>query len=193
MKIVSARFVTSAVTPDQYPDDLPAIAFVGRSNVGKSSFINCLTGRKNLARTSSVPGKTRLLNFYLINNSFYFVDFPGYGYAQVSKKMRAAWGTMIERFLLNSHRLRGVVQLVDIRHPPSRQDVTMGEWLKYYRMPTVVVATKADKIPKSKRQRFIKEIVQGLNIKDVYVFSSVTGEGKEAVWGRLASFLGDDR
>ncbi|WP_303974615.1 ribosome biogenesis GTP-binding protein YihA/YsxC, partial [Streptococcus merionis] len=135
----------------KYPADaLPEIAMAGRSNVGKSSFINGLLNRKNLARTSSKPGKTQQLNFYNIDDHLRFVDVPGYGYAKVSKTERAKWGKMIEEYLTSRENLRAVVSLVDMRHEPTADDVQMYEFLKYYDIPVIVVATKSDKIPRGK-------------------------------------------
>ena len=151
MKVTSSEIVISAVKPDQYPEsDLPEFALAGRSNVGKSSFINKMLNRRGLARISSKPGKTQTLNFYLINEILHFVDVPGYGYAKVSKKEREAWGKMIETYLTNREQLKAVVLIVDLRHPPTRDDVMMYNFLKHYEIPCVVIATKADKIPKSK-------------------------------------------
>lgn len=151
MKITNAEFIISAVQPHQYPSDaLPEIALAGRSNVGKSSLINKLILRKNLARTSSQPGKTQQLNYYRINEALYFVDFPGYGYAKVSKTEREAWGKMIERYLQNREELKLVLLVIDIRHDPSKDDVLMFNWLKHFGIPMCIVCTKADKIPKSK-------------------------------------------
>ncbi|HFR3412279.1 TPA: ribosome biogenesis GTP-binding protein YihA/YsxC, partial [Streptococcus suis] len=147
----NAEILLSAVSKAQYPDDdIPEIALAGRSNVGKSSFINTLLGRKNLARTSGKPGKTQQLNFYNIDDKIRFVDVPGYGYAKVSKTERAKWGKMIEEYLTSRDNLRVVVSLVDMRHEPSADDVQMYEFLKYYEIPVIVVATKADKIPRGK-------------------------------------------
>lgn len=143
MKIKSSEFIISAVKREQYPDDnLPEIAFVGRSNVGKSSIINSLTNRRGLAKVSQTPGKTRLINFFLLNKDFYLVDLPGYGYAKVSKKEKASWGATIERYLLNRGPLKKVVLLVDCRHKPTADDVQMYEWIKHYGYEVVVIATK---------------------------------------------------
>ena len=136
MKVTDAKITISAVGPKQYPRDVrPELALVGRSNVGKSSLINCLINRKSLARTSAKPGKTQTLNFYLINQSFYLVDLPGYGFAKVSKEIKAAWGRMIEHYLTERDNLRCVIQLVDLRHPPSAADILMFDWLKHYEIP----------------------------------------------------------
>ena len=193
MKVTEAELVISAVKPDQYPGgNLPEIALAGRSNVGKSSFINKMINRKNLARTSQKPGKTQTLNFYLINNAFFFVDVPGYGYAKVSKKERQAWGRMIETYLLQREPLRVVILLVDIRHPPTKDDVLMYQWLKHYNIPVIVVATKADKIPKGKQQKHLKQVKMTLGLATddpLLPFSAETGEGKEAVWKTINHFL----
>ena len=163
MKVTKAEFIISAVGPNQYPDDaLPEIALAGRSNVGKSSLINRMIHRKNLARTSSTPGKTQHLNYYRINDALYFVDFPGYGYAKVSKTQRQVWGTMIEKYLLERETLKLVMLVVDLRHPPSKDDELMYDWLKHYDLPICVIATKADKIPKSRWQKHIKIIREAL-------------------------------
>ena len=150
MKVKSADIVISAVKPEQYPEqDFPEFALAGRSNVGKSSFINKMLNRKSLARTSSKPGKTQTLNFYLINEEFHFVDVPGYGYAKVSKTERAAWGKMIETYLTKREQLRAVVLIVDLRHPPTNDDVMMYQFLKHYDLPCIIINTKADKVSKS--------------------------------------------
>ncbi|MGM7720943.1 ribosome biogenesis GTP-binding protein YihA/YsxC [uncultured Metabacillus sp.] len=193
MKVTSSEIVISAVKPDQYPEgDLPEIALAGRSNVGKSSFINKMLARKNLARTSSKPGKTQTLNFYLINEILHFVDVPGYGYAKVSKKEREAWGRMIETYITTRKQLRAVVLLIDVRHPPTNDDVLMYEFLKHYEIPTMIVATKADKIPKSKWQKHVKVIKDTLNMEksDSFVlFSSETGQGKEEAWKLIGDYI----
>ncbi|KEZ51201.1 MULTISPECIES: ribosome biogenesis GTP-binding protein YihA/YsxC [Metabacillus] len=194
MKVTSSEIVISAVKPDQYPDlDLPEIALAGRSNVGKSSFINKLLNRKNLARTSSKPGKTQTLNFYIINEIMHFVDVPGYGYAKVSKTEREAWGKMIETYFTKRRQLRAAVLLVDLRHAPSKDDVMMYEFLKHYDIPVMVVATKADKIPKGKWQKHMKVVRETLN-KDpedpMICFSSETGLGKEESWAVIRQYTG---
>ncbi|GAE43992.1 GTP-binding protein EngB [Mesobacillus boroniphilus JCM 21738] len=151
MKVNSAEIVISAVRPNQYPEsNLPEFALAGRSNVGKSSFINKMLNRKSLARTSSKPGKTQTLNFYLINEMLHFVDVPGYGYAKVSKSEREAWGKMIETYITSREQLKAMLLIVDLRHPPSKDDVMMYDFLKHYGIPVIIIATKADKIPKSK-------------------------------------------
>lgn len=186
MKVNQAEFIISAVGPGQYPEDaLPEIALAGRSNVGKSSLINRLLNRKNLARTSSQPGKTQTLNYYRINQFFYFVDVPGYGYAKVSRTERAVWGKFVERYMTSREPLRLVMLIIDVRHEPSRDDQAMYEWLKHYGVPIVVIATKADKIPKGKWAKHVKVVRETLGMpKDdkVLLFSSETGLGAEELW-----------
>ncbi|RSK24668.1 ribosome biogenesis GTP-binding protein YihA/YsxC [Bhargavaea beijingensis] len=186
MKVNHAEITISAVKPEQYPDEgYPEFALAGRSNVGKSSFINKMIGRKSLARTSSKPGKTQTLNFYKIEESFYFVDVPGYGYAKVSKSEREAWGRMIERYITGREQLKSVIQLIDLRHPPTEDDILMYDFLKHYNLPTIIVATKADKIPRSKLQKHRKIIKEALDLEEsdpLILFSSETGQGKEEAW-----------
>ncbi|MEV2697666.1 ribosome biogenesis GTP-binding protein YihA/YsxC [Paenibacillus larvae] len=194
MKVNEAQFVISAVGPSQYPTDaLPEIALAGRSNVGKSSLINRLINRKNLARTSSQPGKTQTLNYYLINQDLYFVDLPGYGYAKVSKAKRAEWGKFIENYLLKREPLKLVLQLIDLRHPPTKDDQAMYAWLKHHKLPVCVVTTKADKIPKGKWQKHCKVIKETLEFEKsdhMIVFSSETGQGKEELWSFIENKIG---
>lgn len=186
MKITKAEFVTSAVAPEHYPiHDLPEVALAGRSNVGKSSFINKICQRKALARTSSKPGKTQTLNFFNINDEVMFVDVPGYGYAKVSKTEREKWGVMMEQYLTSQSALRGVVLLVDIRHEPTGDDVTMYNFLKHYEIPVIIVATKLDKIKKSQRQKHVAAIKRKLQFEttDRFIaFSAETAEGKDEAW-----------
>jgi GTP-binding protein len=186
MKITQAQFIISAVKPHQYPEDaLPEIALAGRSNVGKSSLINKLILRKNLARTSSQPGKTQQLNYYRVNDLIYLVDFPGYGYAKVSKTQRVQFGEMIERYIRDREPLKLQLLVIDIRHEPSQQDQQMYKWLKHYEIPTCIVATKADKIPKSKWDKHIKMIKKTLEADprdSVVLFSSELGLGREQLW-----------
>lgn len=193
MKITNSQFVISAVNEKQYPDEnLPEFALAGRSNVGKSSFINRMIQRKNLARTSSKPGKTQTLNFYLINEQFYFVDVPGYGFAKVSKRERESWGQMIETYLLNRQQLKMVVLIVDLRHPPTADDVLMYDFLKHYGIPCTIVATKADKISRGKLQRHLKiarETLQPEPTDEIIIFSAESGAGKDEVWEQIATYL----
>lgn len=191
MKIKSSEFIISAVGPKQYPvDGLPEIALAGRSNVGKSSLINRLLLRRNLARTSSQPGKTQQLNYYRINDEMYFVDVPGYGYAKVSKSEREAWGRMIESYLRQREELRLVIQLVDLRHPPTALDISMYEWLSHYDIPLCVVGTKADKLSRNlvaKHGRILRETLGMPKKSSLVLFSSETGEGRDELWRIIAS------
>lgn len=165
MKIVKSELDAIAVKPSQYPtDDLPEIAFAGRSNVGKSSLLNLLTGRRKLAKVSGNPGKTRTINFYLINDSFRIVDLPGYGYARASKSITEDWGKMMETYFQQRKGLRRIVQLVDIRHKPTAQDVQMYEYLQYYGLSGLVVATKSDKVSRSEMQKNIAVIKKALSL-----------------------------
>jgi GTP-binding protein len=189
MKVNHSEFVISAVGPDQYPQDaLPEIALAGRSNVGKSSMINRLINRKNLARKSATPGKTQTLNYYRINMELYFVDFPGYGYAKVSKSLRDQWGKMIERYLQERDVLKLVLVVVDLRHPPSKEDQAMYDWLLHFNIPRCVVATKADKIPKGKWDKHRKMVKETLHMDPndpIVLFSSELGLGKDELWGHI--------
>lgn len=189
MRVTEAEFVISAVGPGQYPDDgLPEIALAGRSNVGKSSLINKMIQRKNLARTSSQPGKTQTLNFYKVNADLYFVDLPGYGYAKVSRSLRQEWGKFIESYLLNRDLLEMVILLVDVRHPPSKDDVAMYEWLTHYDVPICIVATKADKVPRSRWPKHLKQVKETLLVRPghpVILYSSETGMGRDELWALI--------
>jgi len=183
MIIRSADIYALAVGPAQYPTSgRPEIALAGRSNVGKSSLINSFLGRKNLARTSSTPGKTQTINFYAINEEWFFVDLPGYGYAKVSKEDRARWAKFIEAYLSARQELAGIIQLVDLRHPPMDSDRTMMQWLLHYDFPILVAGTKADKLSRGQWAGRIKQVRQGLALPDsvpVIAFSAITGLGKE--------------
>ena len=185
MKIDSSNLEVIAVRTSQYPTDLkPEFLLVGRSNVGKSSFINSLLGRKNYALVSSTPGKTQTLNFYLCNNDFYLVDVPGYGYAYTSKAVQKKFGLMIEEYLKNRKNMRLVFMLVDGRIKPTENDILMYNYLKYFNIKTVIIATKFDKIKQKDRDKNLKQIstILKLNENDkVVYFSSVTKKGKEEV------------
>ena len=185
----NADILLSATNKSHYPqDDIPEVALAGRSNVGKSSFINTMLNRKNLARTSGKPGKTQLLNFFNIDDKLRFVDVPGYGYARVSKKEREKWGKMIEEYLTTRENLRAVVSLVDLRHEPSVDDVQMYEFLKYYDIPVILVATKADKIPRGKWNKHESVIKKKLDFdkSDTFIiFSSVNKTGVEEAWDAI--------
>ncbi|MFT9388644.1 MAG: ribosome biogenesis GTP-binding protein YihA/YsxC [Leuconostoc sp.] len=194
MDVHNVEMVMSAVSAAQYPTDgKPEIALVGRSNVGKSSLTNTLIQRKNFARTSSQPGKTQTLNFYNVEDQLYFVDVPGYGYAKVSKKQREAFGHMIEEYITSRKQLRGVISLVDARHDPSADDIAMYEWLHYYNIPILVVATKSDKISKSKFNKFEANIKRTLGFdaaeSSFQFFSSETKYGKDQVWAWIEAHM----
>ena len=182
MVIKSADLEILATRRSQYPEGgLPEFLLVGRSNVGKSSFINAILGRKNLAYTSSRPGKTQTLNFYLINKNFYLIDVPGYGYASVSKKTQEKFGMMIEEYLETRKQLKRVFMLVDFRMKPTEDDVLMYNFLKYYNLPVTIVATKADKVGGSKKEKCLKQIMDTIDLvlgDDIIVFSSTTKLGK---------------
>lgn len=186
MQVHNVDLTISAVYPEQYPKtNYPEIAFVGRSNVGKSSLTNTLIRRKNYARTSSQPGKTQTLNFYNLEDQLYFVDVPGYGYAKVSQKEREKWGKMIETYLTKRPQLKGVVSLVDARHQPSELDVQMVDFLHYYDIPLLVVGTKLDKIKKSQYNKAESQIKKTLNLTgkdDLVLFSAVNKTNKEKIW-----------
>ncbi|SHK15898.1 GTP-binding protein [Hathewaya proteolytica DSM 3090] len=183
MIIKNAEFIISAVAKTQYPNDgMDEVAFVGRSNVGKSSLINTLVNRRNLVKVSGVPGKTRLINFFLINNSFYFVDLPGYGYAKVSKSEKEKWGHVMETYLTKRQNLKKIVLLVDSRHKPTEDDKTMYEFIKYYKYQVVVVATKIDKLSKNEIFKNLKVIRETLNLTEeekIIKFSSLKKVGVE--------------
>ncbi|MGF7437811.1 ribosome biogenesis GTP-binding protein YihA/YsxC [Lentilactobacillus senioris] len=186
MDVHNVELTISAVAPKQYPSgNLPEIALVGRSNVGKSSLTNTLINRRSFARTSSQPGKTQTLNFYQIEQQLYFVDVPGYGYAKVSKVEREKWGKMIETYLTSRDQLKGVITLVDGRHAPTEDDIAMHEWLNYYNIDTLVVATKMDKIAKSKwnkQEKIIRQSLEMSGTEPLVLFSAVSKTGKDAVW-----------
>jgi GTP-binding protein len=194
LKILNAEFIISAVSPAQYPEDaLPEIALAGRSNVGKSSLINKMINRKNLARTSSQPGKTQTLNYYRINDILYFVDLPGYGYAKVSRTKRAEWGKFIEGYLTHREPLKLLIQLIDLRHPPSADDIAMYEWSKHIGLTVCVVTTKCDKVPKGKWQKHVKIIKDDLGFDPedkLIIFSSETGNGREELWNHILEMAG---
>ena len=196
MKITDVRLDIQAIRRSQYPEkDLPEFMLVGRSNVGKSTFINTLVGRKNIAYTSGKPGKTQTLNFYLTNDSFYLVDVPGYGYAAVNRKMQEKFGKMIEEYLEKRDELIRVFMLVDFRHKPTEDDVLMYNFLKYYNIPVTIVATKVDKVGGSKTEKNKKILLDTLNLvvgDDLILFSSVTKLGKEDVLKKIESLVIDE-
>jgi GTP-binding protein len=190
--IKTAEFETSAVRPRQYPaGDLPEVAFAGRSNVGKSSLINCLTQRKKLVRTSRTPGLTQMINFFKINGAFHFVDLPGYGFARVPEQVRAQWKPMVEAYLLGRRTLRGIVQIMDARHLPTPDDVQLWAWLKNSRIPAIPVLTKADKIAQGKRSSQAKAAAQSLGVprEELMLFSSATGLGRSELLEKILVLL----
>jgi GTP-binding protein len=190
VKISFARFVKSAQQSDDFPrDQRPEIAFCGRSNIGKSSLLNTLTNSKGLARTSSTPGRTQTINFFLINDRFYFVDLPGYGYAKVAKTVRSTWGPMIESYIRDRSQLRLTLMLVDSRIPPTESDVLMKQWLDHNRIPNTVVLTKADKISRNKLQQALRTSAQTLNTKEILPFSAVTSLGKDELLNRIRTAI----
>ena len=193
MKVTSVNLSHMAVRESQYPNDsLGEFLLVGRSNVGKSSFINCLINRKNYARTSATPGKTQTLNFYNVNDLFYLVDVPGYGYASVDKMTQKKFGLMIEEYLMNRSDLKRVFLLVDYRHKPMEDDVLMYNFLKYYNKPVTIVATKYDKVATSKRAKIEKALNDAFNLAlddNIVYFSSVTRKGKDEVYKIIESYL----
>ena len=188
MKIKDIRMDMSAVKKEQYPDDgLPQIAFVGRSNVGKSSSINTLLNRKKIARVSQTPGKTRTINFYKINSEFYFVDLPGYGYAKLSKEEKSSWGKVMEEYFINSKNLIHVFILVDIRHEPKEDDVLMLDFVRNYGIPVSIIATKSDKVTRndaaiSKRTIKSKMKLEGERILPI---SALKKTGVEEIWNHV--------
>lgn len=193
MKIIKSDLEAVAVKPSQYPsDDLKEIAFAGRSNVGKSSLLNTITGRKKLARVSGSPGKTRTINFYIVNDEFRIVDLPGYGYAKVSRSISESWGEMMEKYFESRENLLKVVQLVDIRHEPSKQDIEMYQYLRHYGLDGVIVATKADKISRNQIQKHIKMIRQTLKLSGedlVIPVSSLKKTGQEQLLDVMEQLL----
>ena len=195
MKINTSELAVIATRRSQYPNlELPEFLLVGRSNVGKSSFINAVLGRKDLARVSSTPGKTQTLNFYLVNNSFYLVDVPGYGYASVNHEQQKKFGLMIEEYLAKRKELRRVFMIVDFRIKPTEDDILMYQFLKYYDIPVTLVLNKTDKVGSSKRERCIKNILSTLDVskEDNFIeFSSVTKKGREDVLDLIEVLIAD--
>ena len=186
-EIHSAEFILSAASPWQFPvPSLPEIAFAGRSNVGKSTLINSLLNRKKLVKTSSTPGKTQLINFFKINDEFYFVDLPGYGFAKVPGSVRKQWQRLIEAYLQERETLRNVVLIVDSRHKPTAQDRQLKEWLDYYQRPVLIVASKIDKLKRGQIQKQLKQIKQDLSLdKTPLVHSSLEKGRREEIWKNL--------
>ena len=193
MNIRSARFITSSSSLSTCPLALlPEAAFVGRSNVGKSSLLNCLLGEKQLAKTSGTPGKTRLINFFLVDDSYYFVDLPGYGYAKVPEALKKNWASMIEGYLSHRETLRVVIVLLDARHLPSLADQQMKDWLDHYHRPAIFVATKIDKISRNQKSRTVEIMRQELKLKEedlLIPFSAKTNEGRQEILRALEVYL----
>ena len=193
MKITNVELFISAVRESQYPTDkLPEFLIVGRSNVGKSSFVNTMINRKNFARTSSKPGKTQTLNFYKINSDFYFVDVPGYGYALTDKKTQMKFGKMIEEYVANRKELKEVFMLIDFRHKPSDDDILMYKYLKYYNLKVTLVATKIDKIAFGQREKYKNIILKTIELDEkdkLILFSSVTKDGKKDIYNVIEQYL----
>lgn len=195
MKIFSADFVKSATRPGHYPPpDIPEIAFAGRSNVGKSSLINVLLQRKGLVRTSATPGRTQLINFFSVNQSFHFVDLPGYGFAKVPLAVKKSWGPMIRTYLENRESLMGVVFILDIRRTPQQDDIKMLDWLEEFGVPTIPVVTKIDKVNRSQRDRNLRHIAEetGLAPEVFSLFSATSKVGREDIWERIEDALFPD-
>ena len=193
MVIKSVQLETVCGITSKLPDNiLPEIAFAGKSNVGKSSLINGIMNRKSLARTSSQPGKTQTINFYNVNEVFYLVDLPGYGYAKANQEVKAQWGKMIERYLHSSKQLKAVFLLIDIRHDPSANDKQMYDWVLHNGFSPIIIATKLDKIKGSQVQKQVKAIKQGLQVEKgtlVIPFSAETKQGREEIWSVIEGFL----
>lgn len=192
MEITKAKYLGFAKNINELPEEkYPEIALAGRSNVGKSSLINVLVREKNFARTSNTPGKTRGLFFYLINDDFCLVDFPGYGYAKVSHQLKKHWASFIEDFLSTRNSLTMFIHVVDLRHPPSEDDKQMAEWLRHFSFPVLTVATKTDKIARGKRDKHLRIIAEDLEVspKEIILFSAHTGEGRKEVLKKLGDFF----
>ena len=192
MKILDVKLTISAVRKSQFPEgDKPEFLLVGRSNVGKSSFINTLINRKNFARTSAVPGKTQTLNFYLINDYFYIVDAPGYGYAKVNKQLKDKFGLIMEDYLEGRENLKMVFMLVDFRHKPTEDDVLMYKYLKHYNIPVSIICTKLDKVTKNSHIKCINQITKTLEVnkEDLILFSSITKTGKQETYSKIIEKL----
>ncbi|MBC2704514.1 ribosome biogenesis GTP-binding protein YihA/YsxC [Desulfobacula sp.] len=192
MMIKTVEFVKSAVKPSQYPEyDFSEIAFAGRSNVGKSSLINTLIQRRNMVKTSSKPGCTQLINFFLVNEMLSFVDLPGYGYAKVSKKIRSQWQPMVNLYLSQRQNLLGLVLLIDIRRDPGKEEFDMVDWLESHEMPYLVILTKSDKLSKTKQQKRLLSICSQMNREkdSVILFSTKTKRGRDTVLGEIENLI----
>jgi len=190
MKVSSAEFLKSAFKESDWPKDAkPEIAFLGRSNVGKSSLINSLLMVRGLARTSSTPGRTQSLNFFLINEQFRFVDLPGFGYARVPQEIRSSWGDMVTGYLANRRQLVLSIHIVDSRHEPTKQDLQLHEWLEHSNKPQLIVATKSDKLSNNELRKNLEHIAQVLEDDSVVAYSAKTGRGREELWRAIKSAI----
>ena len=193
MKIISAEFVKSAVWPPQYPQaTMPEIAFVGRSNVGKSSLINTLVSRKKLAKTSNTPGRTQLINFFAVNETISFVDLPGYGFAKVAQSIKKDWGDMIEAYLRERQNLAMVIFILDIRRDPSSEGLSLRDWLEHYRIPYISILTKSDKLSNNQaiaRKKLIEKALGTNAYRKTILFSAKTQKGREELWKILENHL----
>jgi GTP-binding protein len=190
MKVSSAEFVKSAFKESDWPlDSKPEVAFLGRSNVGKSSLINSLLMVRGLARTSSTPGRTQSLNFFVINEGFRFVDLPGFGYARVPQNIRATWGDMVTGYLANRRQLVLSIHIVDSRHEPTKQDLQLHEWLEHSNKPRLIVATKSDKLSNNELRKNLEHIRQVLTDGSVMAYSAKTGRGRDELWGAIKTAI----
>lgn len=192
MKIVSAEFIKSATKPSEYPKgNFPEVAIAGKSNVGKSSLINTLVNRKNLAKTSSTPGRTQMINFFQVNGQISLVDLPGYGYARVPLQVRKTWKPMVESYLQTRSEIRLVILILDARRGATAEDLALLDWLEYHKIPSLIVFTKADKLSEIERARLKKNLAEIplLAEKPLSFFSAVTGEGKDDLWKRIREFF----
>jgi len=190
MKVTKAEFIKSAFTEDDWPkDSQPEVAFLGRSNVGKSSLINSVLAVRGLARTSSTPGRTQSLNFFSVNDRFKFVDFPGFGYARVPKNIKSTWGEMATGYLANRRQLVLSIHIVDSRHEPTKQDLQLHEWLKESNKPRLVVATKSDKLSNNELRKNLGHIARVLNDDSVVAYSAKSGRGREELWRAIRSAI----
>jgi GTP-binding protein len=192
MKVTCATFVKSATSPEHYPrDGRPEIAFMGRSNVGKSSLINSLLGVRGLARTSSTPGRTQLINFFLINDAFYFVDLPGYGYARVPRDVKKLWGPMVEKYLATRSCLVLSIVITDSRHEPTELDLSMKEWLEARGKPFIIAATKVDKLSSNQLRASLSRASAVLGIDEIVAYSAVTRTGAARIWKEITRRISD--
>jgi len=195
MRIQTAEYVISAANPSQFPKrPIPHFVFAGRSNVGKSSILNKILGRKNLARISGTPGKTRCINYFLINDRFFFVDLPGYGYARVSKTERQSWQKLIETYLTESTQIATIFSLVDARHNPSQMDIQLQDWMRHFELPFKVLLTKSDKLSKNKANKHLQSHSRLLEmpLDDMILTSAETGQGVKSIWNCISEQMNID-